>query len=252
MPQAAYPVLYSFRRCPYAMRARLALAASGQACELREVVLADKPQAMLAVSPKGTVPVLIEIDGRVLEESLDIMLWALRRHDPEHWLKPEQGSLAEMLDLIARFDDGFKYHLDRYKYPGRFTATDPSADYASTLAHRASTPAHRAPTPAHRASTPAHRASTPAHRAAGAAYLSDLETRLALSTWLFGGHATLADMSIAPFVRQFAHTDKTWFDAQPWPRLQAWLAAILDLEHYHRAMVRHPQWRPGEARILFP
>ena len=231
MPQAAYPVLYSFRRCPYAMRARLALAASGQACELREVVLADKPQAMLAVSPKGTVPVLIDVDGRVLEESLDIMLWALRRHDPGHWLMPEQGSLEVMLDLIGRFDDGFKYHLDRYKYPGRFTATDPSADDAST---------------------PAHRASTPAHRAAGAAYLSDIETRLALSPWLFGGHTALADMAIAPFVRQFAHTDKTWFDAQPWPRLQAWLAAIPDLEHYRRAMVRHPQWRPGEARILFP
>ncbi len=103
---ATYPILYSFRRCPYAVRARLALMVSNRACELREVVLRDKPPEMLEVSAKGTVPILIDVDGRVLDESIDIMLWGLEQHDPEKWLIPEQGSVAEMLELIAEFDDG--------------------------------------------------------------------------------------------------------------------------------------------------
>jgi glutathione S-transferase len=101
---ATYPILYSFRRCPYAMRARLALMVSNRVCELREVVLRDKPPEMLEVSAKGTVPILIDVDGRVLDQSIDIMLWALRQHDPEKWLMPQQGSVAEMLELIALFD----------------------------------------------------------------------------------------------------------------------------------------------------
>src|SRR4051812_31105758 len=118
------PILYSFRRCPYAMRARLAIAASGQRCELREVVLRDKPAEMLAASPKGTVPVLIDTDGRVLEESLDIMRWALGRSDPQAWLEPPSGSLEDMLELIARCDGDFKFHLDRYKYARRYQGAD--------------------------------------------------------------------------------------------------------------------------------
>lgn len=107
------PILYSFRRCPYAMRARLALAMSGQACELREVKISAKPPAMLALSPKGTVPVLLLPDGVVIEESLDIMRWALGQHDPENWLARDDA------ELIARNDGPFKHHLDRYKYPQR-------------------------------------------------------------------------------------------------------------------------------------
>ena len=115
----ALPVLYSFRRCPYAMRARLALVAAGQRCELREVVLRNKPAEMLAASPKGTVPVLIAQDESVLEQSLDVMLWALRRGDPLRWLQPGTGTLQDMLALVARCDDEFKPQLDRYKYPER-------------------------------------------------------------------------------------------------------------------------------------
>lgn len=113
MTQATGPVLYSFRRCPYAMRARLALMVSGTRCQLREVALRNKPAAMLAVSPKGTVPVLVLDDGRVLEESLHIMRWALERHDPEGWLLREDAA------LIAANDGAFKHDLDRYKYPQR-------------------------------------------------------------------------------------------------------------------------------------
>lgn len=110
------PILYSFRRCPYAIRARLALAVSGIAVEHREVKLRDKPAEMLAASPKGTVPVLVLPDGAVIDESLDIMRWALVRNDPEEWLSGDEPS------LIATNDGAFKHHLDRYKYPDRYPA----------------------------------------------------------------------------------------------------------------------------------
>ncbi|MFT6462424.1 MAG: glutathione S-transferase, partial [Maricaulis maris] len=110
------PILYSFRRCPYAMRGRLALDVSGLGVEHREILLRDKPQAMLDASPKGTVPVLVLDDGRVIEESLEVMLWALGQNDPENWLEGRERSL----DLIAACDDQFKPHLDRYKYATRY------------------------------------------------------------------------------------------------------------------------------------
>jgi UPF0176 protein len=213
----AQPILYSFRRCPFAMRARMALSVSGQVCELREVVLRDKPQELLDASPKGTVPVLIDTDGRVLDESIEIMLWALRRHDPEQWLVPEQGSLEEMLNLIAQFDDRFKYHLDRYKYAERYEETDALA-----------------------------------HRAEGALYLEKLNAQLDKTTYLFGSHAALADVTIAPFIRQFALADSAWFSAQPWPQLQAWLAALLDSDPYTRVMQKYPKWVSGSPGVVFP
>jgi glutathione S-transferase len=115
----ALPVLYSFRRCPYAMRARMALWISRTACELREVVLADKPPELLAASPKGTVPVLVAPDGTVIDESLAIMRWALARRDPEGWLAGDDPA------LIAANDGAFKHDLDRYKYPARYPGCDP-------------------------------------------------------------------------------------------------------------------------------
>ena len=123
------PVLYSFRRCPFAMRARWALWVAGIAVAHREIVLRDKPAAMLAASPKGTVPVLVLPAGaqqahgvQVIDESLDVMLWALAQHDPEAWLRPARGSLAEMLALIEACQTQFKPHLDRSKYPQRYAA----------------------------------------------------------------------------------------------------------------------------------
>ena len=128
----ALPVLYSFRRCPYAMRARLALAVSGLPLELREVTLRSKPPELLAASPKGTVPVLVLPDGEVIDESLDVMLWALRQHDPESWLEAAEASLDGMLALISECDGAFKQHLDRYKYPNRYAgehADNAESDY---------------------------------------------------------------------------------------------------------------------------
>jgi len=123
---AELPILYSFRRCPYAIRARLALLASGTVCEIREVKLSAKPAEMLALSPKATVPVLLSPDGRVIEESLDIMRWALARNDPEGWLDRSDEL------LIACNDGPFKHHLDRYKYPDRHDA-DPAEHRAAAL-----------------------------------------------------------------------------------------------------------------------
>ena len=201
------------------MRARLALAVSGQRCELREVVLRSKPPEMLAASPKGTVPVLVLPDGEVVEQSLDIMLWALQRHDPQHWLTPERGTLQDMQVLIDANDGAFKRNLDRYKYPNRYLeeAANETAGDESAFAE--------------------------AHRTAGAAWLGRLELMLEQHGWLFGAQACLADMALLPFVRQFAHTDAAWFAAQPWPRLQAWLAGFEASALYQGVMERHAPWR---------
>lgn len=121
------PILYSFRRCPYAMRARMALLVSGQTVELREVALRGKPAEMIAASPKATVPVLVLADGEVIDESICIMRWALARHDPENWLAGDDAA------LIAANDGAFKHHLDRYKYPDRH-GVDPIEHRDSGLA----------------------------------------------------------------------------------------------------------------------
>lgn len=212
----ALPVLYSFRRCPYAMRARLALAVSEQPHELREVVLRDKPAEMLAASPKGTVPVLVLPGGEVIEESLDIMRWALSRNDPAQWLSPAQASQQDTDALIAANDGDFKRHLDRYKYPNRYA--DESGGDAAGFALK--------------------------HRSEAAGWLGQLNERLD-GGWLLGTQASLADMAILPFVRQFAHTDADWFAVQPWPRLQAWLAAFEASDLYAGVMGKHAAWQPA-------
>lgn len=212
----ALPILYSFRRCPYAMRARLALSISGQAHELREVVLRNKPADLLAASPKGTVPVLVLPGGEVIDESLDIMRWALGRHDPAQWLTPPGASSAEMAALIAANDGDFKRHLDRYKYPNRYV--DESGGDAAGFELT--------------------------HRTEAALWLAQLDARLG-DGWLFGTQPSLADMAILPFVRQFAHTDADWFAVQPWPRLRGWLAAFEASDLYAGVMQKHAAWQPA-------
>ncbi|WP_411882318.1 glutathione S-transferase [Polaromonas sp. YR568] len=214
----ALPVLYSFRRCPYAMRARLALAISGEPYALREVVLRDKPAELLAASPKGTVPVLVLPDGAVIDQSLDVMLWTLRRKDPEGWLAPARGSLDDMLALVAGNDGEFKRSLDRYKYPNRYP--EESAGDAQAFAQL--------------------------QRAQGATWLARLDGMLD-GGWLYGARASLADMALLPFVRQFAHTDAAWFAAQPWPRLQAWLAQFEASVLYAGVMGKHAPWQAANA-----
>ena len=222
----ALPVLYTFRRCPYAMRARLAIAVSGVQLEQREVVLRNKPAKMLAASPKGTVPVLLLPGGEAIEQSLDIMLWALRLNDPQQWLTPNGAALEDMLALVAGNDGAFKQSLDRYKYPNRYAdesareSTEKSADSSASET----------------------KAFAVTHRTQCATWLEGLEARLA-GGWLCGPNASLADMALLPFVRQFAHTDANWFASQPWPRLQAWLAAFKTSALYLAVMEKHPPWQ---------
>ena len=212
------PVLYTFRRCPFAMRARLALAVAGLPCKLREISLKQKPPQMLAASPKGTVPVLVLPGGSVIDESLAIMQWALQQHDPEGWLC---GDHAGSLALITYNDSPFKHHLDRYKYPNRYlleSGGDPDA-FART------------------------------HRSTGAVWLARLEGTLrsaAGAQWLSGAQCSLADMALLPFVRQFAHTDAAWFAAQPWPAVVAWLARFEASALFAQVMQKHPLWQASE------
>lgn len=210
------PILYSFRRCPFAMRARFALLASGTPCELREVVLRDKPAALREASPKATVPVLVDVDGTVIDESLGIMRWALARRDPQGWLVPSAGTLDDMLALVAQCDGDFKQHLDRYKYSNRYDGVDALQ-----------------------------------HRAEAGGFLEGLEARLRGSRHLFGDAPALADMAIAPFVRQFAQVDTAWFAAAPWPALNAWLSALTESPLWAAAMPKFPPWRPGDAVVVF-
>ena len=205
-------VLYSFRRCPYAMRARLALQVSGVAYEHREVALKAKPVEMLAVSPKGTVPVLRLDSGEVLEQSLDIMYWALAQKDPDGWLPVYPQAKAKAGALIAANDGEFKANLDRYKYPQRFGLNDGLK-----------------------------------HRDLGAAWLSELDVQLQKTAYLSGVHWGLSDACVAPFVRQFARTDRAWFDAQPWVHLSRWLLAFEASDAFAAVMHKHPLWVPQQA-----
>lgn len=181
----------------------MALDVSGQAVELREVALKSKPVELLQASPKGTVPVLIDTDGTVFDESLNIMLWALSRHDPDGWLVPQVGTLDEMRALIGVNDTDFKAQLDRYKYPERYAVTDRCE-----------------------------------HRQRGASFLLRLEGMLNQHAFLFGSRPALADIAIFPFVRQYSRTDVAWFLAQPWPRLCRWLDFLVDSHRFARIMAK--------------
>jgi glutathione S-transferase len=215
MPNEA-PILYSFRRCPFAIRARMAIAASGQTCALREVVLRNKPPEMIAVSPKGTVPVMVLPDGRVIEESLEIMRWALNRNDPEGWLTPLNDDRDNCNALIAENDGPFKDNLDRYKYPNRYDI-----------------------------SAPLH------YRIEGAAFLQKLNARLLKTVYLCGDDFTFADAAISPFIRQFANTDREWFNAQDLSGVQNWLQSILDSDRFLGVMEKYPAWKSGMDEAAF-
>ena len=213
----ALPILYSFRRCPYAMRARMAVQISGHAVELREIRLREKPQELVAASPKGTVPVLIDAKGRVIDESLDIMLWALQQNDPEGWLSNSTATAIEIIDWIARCDGEFKPRLDRYKYPQRFAESEPLTE-----------------------------------RQHGMLFLQSLEQQLQRCAWLFGNRATIADFAILPFVRQFGMVDPAWFVTCGLPRVRDWLARWIASALFERIMIRVEPWSADQPGVIFP
>lgn len=205
----ARPILYSYRRCPYAMRARMALHYAGIAVELREIDLKNKPAHLLQLSPKATVPVLVINDAIVLDQSLDIMHWALEQQDPDYWLGADQGLMQQ---LIAENDGSFKKALDQYKYATRFP--EQSADD---------------------------------YRAQGEIFLQKLENLLNQSPFLLGQQLSLADIAIFPFIRQFAAVDAAWFEGDntntaPYPALKAWLHQLVTSELFISIMQKQPTY----------
>jgi glutathione S-transferase len=193
------------------MRARMAIAVSGVKVELREVVLRDKPPELIAASPKATVPVLVLPENKVIDESLDIMRWALGHNDPEGWLaSDDQG-------LIRQNDGPFKAALDRYKYPHRYGLENGTMQ-----------------------------------RDEGLAILGKLDARLQDRPFFAGPIRGIGDITIFPFIRQFAATDQTWFDAQPLPDLHNWLGKLLSSDLFATVMPRFSRWTAGDAPTIFP
>ena len=211
------PILYSFRRCPYAMRTRMALLYSGVKVELREVVLKEKPEELLKLSKEHTVPVLELPDGQVIDESWDIMLWAIRQNDPDKWLGEGETRVFDAEIMLEMNDYSFKSDLDHYKYANRYQEHSP--EY---------------------------------YRSLGAEYLQDLEEALTDSRYLLGESISIADIAIFPFIRQFAFVDKPWFDQAPYPNLQHWLQEFLDSSLFNSIMMKLPAWKFGDEIVIFP
>ena len=212
---SALPVLYSFRRCPYAMRARLAIKYSGVSVQLREVVLRNKPAQMLAISPKATVPVLQLANADVIDESWDIVHWATLQQDPDH-IRGNAQRVKEANLLVNENDTNFKKHLDHYKYADRF-AEFPAEHY----------------------------------RTQAETFLSLLEQRLAKHEFLIDQQPSLADLGIFPFIRQFAHVDIDWFRQTPYSNLHRWFDHYLTSELFVGIMDKYTPWVEGHESIQF-
>jgi glutathione S-transferase len=198
------PILYSYRRCPYAMRARMAIWAANIQVEVREISLREKPAHLLQISPKGTVPVLQLPDGTVLEQSLDIMQWALSQSDPQGWLNAD----PEAINALITINDGdFKKALDRYKYPDRYP------EHAQQF-----------------------------YREQGEQFLQRLEAALEQHDYLLGEKPSMADVAIFPFIRQFAAVDAEWFASSPYPKLRVWLERWLESPLFAQVMQKFPTY----------
>lgn len=209
-----HPTLYSFRRCPYAMRARLGLLFAELQVELREITLKSKPPHMLAISPKGTVPVMELPDGQVIEESREILEWALNQQDPSGLLTADTTQAGQLID---RNDNEFKHWLDRYKYADRHPEM-----------------------------------SQQEYRQKGETFLQMLEEQLADTPYLLGDKISIADIGIMPFVRQFAHVDRDVFYHLPYPKLQQWLKNWLEHPVFLQAMTKFQPWQEGDEIVVFP
>ena len=207
--------LYSFRRCPYAMRARLAILLAEIPIELREVALKNKPAQLLTISPKATVPVLQLVDGQVLEESREIMIWALSQQDPQGLLNDQLSHQSN--DLIEQNDHDFKYWLDRYKYADRYLEMSQTE-----------------------------------YRLQGEIFLQVLEALLTNHVFLLADKPSLADISIMPFIRQFAHVDRDIFYSLPYPNLQHWLQNWLEHPIFLQVMTKFQPWQEDDEVVVFP
>ncbi len=211
------PVLYSLQHCPYAMRARLGLLMAQQQVMLRAITMKNKPEEMLAVSPKGTVPVLILSDSTVIDESLDIMIWALQQNDPEDLLHTDSPSdLPIMIELIKRNDKEFKPQLEIYKKSKRFrTGTEIEERRKCEI------------------------------------FIAELELKLSQDGNFVGRKPGLIDYALIPFVRQFSKVNRSWFTQAPYPNLRAWLEGHLQSRLYSKAMAKFPFWLDEHEECLF-
>lgn len=217
------PILYSLRNCPYAMRARLAIFKSKLTVELRDVVLSNKPKAMLTASAKGTVPIIVLPSGQVIDESLSIMLWALNENDPNYLLgdltterQNKSCHLPEMLTLIQVFDDQFKGALEQYRCAKRY-----------------------------------HEKNIEECRIACEVYIKQLEQRLSHHNYLFDNNESLADIALMPFIRQFAKVERQWYLQSPYPNVRRWLNSYLQSATFTKVMAKYPTWSPAENTVLF-
>jgi len=215
------PILYTFRRCPYAIRARMTLAYAGIDFEVREVLLRDKPASLLALSPKGTVPVMRLNDDVLLEESVDIVNWALDQHDPDGWRNFDRSVIDEMEGLVDACEREFKPRLDRYKYSDRHPVV-----------------------------------SQQEHRRSAEGFIAVLERQLSehpdkSDRFLYGNRMSWADVAVFPFVRQFAQIDRDWFDASEYYRLRFWLDALLNSELFRSIMKKYTPWQEGDPDVVF-
>lgn len=209
-----YPVLYSFKRCPYAIRTRISFILSKTKCELREVLLRDKPESMLDASPKGTVPVLIKSDGTVIDESIDIINWLLSRNNFFE-LNKNDNFIEQTIKL---FDNEFKFHLDRYKYSTRYNKDEELF-----------------------------------HRNKCSEILYNLESKIISDPWLLGSSVSKLDVCILPFIRQFRIANEEWFDNhEQFKQINKTLKYFLEWEVFQLAMKKYPQWKEGDKEILFP
>lgn len=205
--------LYSFKRCPYAIRARMALKYAGIEVGIREVKLSNKPIELIMASEKATVPVLVIDSGKVIDESLDIMLWALEQSDRDNWLKPD--SQQQIFNLIQQNDIEFKPILDSYKYPQRSEVVDQLF-----------------------------------YRKQALFFLDELNAKLLNSKYLLSDKPCLADIAIFPFIRQFCMVDKDWFMQSKFKRLIFWLEFFLESPLFLSVMKKYSPWRAGDKEPL--
>ena len=216
------PILYSFRRCPYAMRARIAIKLCKIKVELREVLLKKIPVEMSKISPKSTVPVLLFPNGKVLEESIDIMNWAFNKRNIDYINNSKNKNQETIKRFITKFDKKFKYHLDRYKYFTRYIAEN-------------------------NIKTPEY------HREECLKILFDIENLLeSNSLWLFDNKPSYLDIAILPFVRQYRIADMSWFDNEmPYKYVKEWLNRFLVWDTFEKIMIKNPLWEDSQTKIYF-
>ena len=219
----AFPILYSLQNCPYAMRARLAIYKSNQPVLLRAIKLNNKPEEMLLASPKGSVPVLVadeansDIRPTIIDESLDIMVWALNQNDPQNLLlRGNNQALPEMLTLIAKFEAEFIPAFDQYACAKRY-----------------------------------HEDNMVELRQVCEIHLQEMENKLHQHAYLYGEQETVLDLALMPFMRKFARVEKQWFRESPYPKLRAWLNGYLQSLTFSKVMEKHELWLENRKDILF-